>query len=48
MMTGDNPLTSNAKEIGIDRVIAGVLPEGKSSGNQTTTGEKTARSDDLR
>jgi len=31
MMTGDNPLTANAiaKEIGIDRVIAGVLPEGK-------------------
>lgn len=32
MLTGDNPVTANAiaKEAGIDRVIAGVLPEGKS------------------
>ncbi|CAI0718330.1 Copper-exporting P-type ATPase A [Serratia liquefaciens] len=31
MLTGDNPVTANAiaKEAGIDRVIAGVLPEGK-------------------
>ncbi|KFK97543.1 MULTISPECIES: copper-exporting P-type ATPase CopA [unclassified Serratia (in: enterobacteria)] len=31
MLTGDNPVTANAiaKEAGIDRVIAGVLPDGK-------------------
>ncbi|PWC21328.1 copper-exporting P-type ATPase CopA [Brenneria roseae subsp. roseae] len=31
MLTGDNPLTANAiaKDAGIDRVIAGVLPDGK-------------------
>ncbi|QTF09444.1 copper-exporting P-type ATPase CopA [Brenneria izadpanahii] len=31
MLTGDNPLTANAiaKEAGIDRTIAGVLPDGK-------------------
>lgn len=31
MLTGDNPITANAiaKEAGIDRVIAGVLPDGK-------------------
>ncbi|MEE3660628.1 copper-exporting P-type ATPase CopA [Brenneria sp. g21c3] len=31
MLTGDNPLTANAiaKEAGIDRVIAGILPDGK-------------------
>ncbi|MBB1581240.1 copper-exporting P-type ATPase CopA [Serratia sp. OS31] len=31
MLTGDNPVTANAiaKEAGIDRVIAGMLPEGK-------------------
>lgn len=31
MLTGDNPVTANAiaKEAGIDRVIAGVMPEGK-------------------
>ncbi|EPC5389585.1 copper-exporting P-type ATPase CopA [Serratia liquefaciens] len=31
MLTGNNPVTANAiaKEAGIDRVIAGVLPEGK-------------------
>ncbi|CAI2404675.1 copper-exporting P-type ATPase CopA [Serratia liquefaciens] len=31
ILTGDNPVTANAiaKEAGIDRVIAGVLPEGK-------------------
>ncbi|PVZ87301.1 Cu+ exporting ATPase [Serratia sp. S1B] len=33
MLTGDNPLTANAiaKEAGIDRVIAGVMPEGKAA-----------------
>lgn len=31
MLTGDNPITANAiaKEAGIDKVIAGVLPDGK-------------------
>jgi len=33
MLTGDNPVTANAiaKEAGIDRVIAGVLPDGKAA-----------------
>jgi Cu+-exporting ATPase len=33
MLTGDNPITANAiaKEAGIDEVIAGVLPDGKSA-----------------
>ncbi|WJW81283.1 copper-exporting P-type ATPase CopA [Moellerella wisconsensis] len=33
MLTGDNPITANAiaKEAGIDQVIAGVMPEGKSA-----------------
>lgn len=33
MLTGDNPITANAiaKEAGLDEVIAGVLPDGKSA-----------------
>lgn len=33
MLTGDNPVTANAiaKEAGIDKVIAGVMPDGKSA-----------------
>lgn len=33
MLTGDNPITANAvgNDVGVDRVIAGVLPDGKES-----------------
>lgn len=42
MMTGDNRLTANAvaREVGIKRVLAEVLPEGKSSEIKRLQGEK--------